>query len=186
MRVLYFSPRDCWPITTGARLRDFHLAQQLALKATLTYIGFITGEPKRERLEPLANSEVVLIPREPGYAPLNLVRGLLGPTPISVLNYTSAAMMAELERLLREEAFDAIQIEGVHLFAYVKRIRELAPRARLICDWHNIESELARSLRRKCTECRTTVLCAPNHRPAAAVGRSTAGFVRCPYGLQRT
>ena len=142
MRVLYFSPRDCWPVTTGARLRDFHLARQLALKATLTYIGFVTGEAKRERLEPLANSEVVLIPRHPGYAPLNLMRGLLGPTPISVLNYTSAAMMAELERLLRDQAFDAIQIEGVHLFAYVKQIRELAPRARLICDWHNIESEL--------------------------------------------
>ena len=142
MRVLYFSPRDCWPVTTGARLRDFHLARQLALKATLTYIGFVTGEAKRERLEPLCNSEIVLVPRHPGYAPINLVRGLLGPTPISVLNYTSAAMMAELGRLLRDQTFDAVQIEGVHLFAYVNRIRDLAPRARLICDWHNIESEL--------------------------------------------
>jgi sugar transferase (PEP-CTERM/EpsH1 system associated) len=142
MRVLYFSPRDCWPVTTGARLRDFHLARQLASKATLTYIGFTTGETQHQRLEALYNSEVVLVCREPGYAPLNLMRGLLGPTPISVLNYTSAAMMAELERLLRDQTFDAIQIEGVHLFAYVQRLRELAPRARLLCDWHNIESEL--------------------------------------------
>jgi sugar transferase (PEP-CTERM/EpsH1 system associated) len=142
MRVLYFSPRDCWPITTGARLRDFHLARQLARNAAVTYIGFSNEDTRRERLEPLSNSEVVLVRRDARYAPANLLRGLLGPLPISVLNYTSAAMFAEIERLLREQAFDAIQVEGVHLFAYVRRIRELAPRARLICDWHNIESEL--------------------------------------------
>lgn len=142
MHVLYFSPRDCWPVTTGARLRDFHLARQLAEKAKLTYVGFINGPTQRHLLEPLHNSEVVLVQREPGYAPLNLLRGLIGPTPISVLNYTSHAMMDELERLLRNQTFDAIQIEGVHLFAYLKRLRDLAPHARIISDWHNIESEL--------------------------------------------
>jgi sugar transferase (PEP-CTERM/EpsH1 system associated) len=148
MRVLYFSPRDCWPVTTGARVRDFHLARQLAAKGKLTYIGFTSGEGRpagnvwRERLEPLGNSEVILVRRDAAYSKVNLVRGLLGPTPISVLNYSSPVMLAELERLLTAETFDAIQIEGVHLFAYVKRIRELAPHARLISDWHNIESEL--------------------------------------------
>ena len=142
MRVLYFSPRDCWPVTTGARVRDFHLASQLASNATLVYLGFVTGEERRERLEPLRNSEVVLVRRSGGYAPVHLVRGLVGPHPITVLNYTSPRMMVALEQLLRGEAFDVIQIEGVHLFAYVRRIRELAPRARLISDWHNIESEL--------------------------------------------
>lgn len=153
MRVLYFSPRDCWPITSGARLRDFHLARQLALKGPLTYIGFTGGEGRppgtvwRDRVDAAspfcANSfEAILVRRASSYAPLNLVRGWLGPTPIGVLNYTSATMMNEIERLLREQSFDAIQIEGVHLFAYVRRIRRLAPRARLISDWHNIESEL--------------------------------------------
>ena len=148
MRVLYFSPRDCWPVTTGARVRDFHLARQLAAQGKLTYLGFTSvderssGNVWRERLESLGNSDVVLVRRDSAYSPLNILRGWLGPTPISVLNYSSPTMMAELERLLREQTFDAIQIEGVHLFAYVKRIRELAPRARLISDWHNIESEL--------------------------------------------
>ena len=30
----------------------------------------------------------------------------------------------------------------MHLVLYAKRIRQLCPRARLICDWHNIESEI--------------------------------------------
>ncbi len=144
MRLLYFSPRDCWPVTTGARLRDFHLACQLAKHATITYLGFGTGlnSIRRERLEPLENSEVVLVPRNGGYAPLDLVRGFIGPEPISVLNYRTPAMLAELERLLRESPFDAIQIEGVHLAAYLDPIRRLAPKTRLVSDWHNIESEL--------------------------------------------
>jgi glycosyltransferase involved in cell wall biosynthesis len=112
------------------------------VKAELTYLGFTSGEPKRERLEPLEGSNVILVRREAGYAPANLLRGMLGPTPISVLNYTSAAMVKELERLLRARDFDAVQIEGVHLFAYLNQIRTLAPRARIVCDWHNIESEL--------------------------------------------
>lgn len=148
MRVLYFSPRECWPANTGARLRDFHLARQLARKATLTYLGFTSGEGRpagtvwREPPQPPGNFETVLVRRNPGYAPANLLRGLLGPTPITVLNYTSRPMLDELERLLTHETFDAIQIEGVHLFSYVGRIRELAPGARLISDWHNLESEL--------------------------------------------
>lgn len=144
MRVLYFSPRDCWPVTTGARLRDFHLARELTRGGTVTYLGFSSqSEPvRRERLDSLANAEVVLVQRDGGYSAFDLLRGLAGPTPVSVLNYTSRAMMAELERLLAAETFDVIQIEGVHLFSYVQRIRQLAPRSRLIADWHNIESEL--------------------------------------------
>jgi sugar transferase (PEP-CTERM/EpsH1 system associated) len=129
---------------TGARLRDFHLARELTRLGTLTYVGFSSQpEPvRRERLEPLANADVILVRRDGGYRAFDLLRGLAGPKPISVLNYTSRAMIAELERLLAAESFDVIQIEGVHLFSYVQRIRQLAPRSRLVADWHNVESEL--------------------------------------------
>ena len=43
MRVLYVSPRICWPLISGAHLRDFYLARQLSRKATLTYIGLDAG-----------------------------------------------------------------------------------------------------------------------------------------------
>ena len=100
------------------------------------------GTVSRDCLEPLGNAEILRIRRDPGYRPANLVRGLIGPIPLNVLNFTSAAVMAELERILHHQTFDAIQIEGVHLIAYAKRIRQLAPHARLICDWHNVESEI--------------------------------------------
>ena len=72
----------------------------------------------------------------------NIVRGLIGPTPLNVLNFTSARVIAEVDRLLREQTFDTIQIESMHLIAYARRARQIAPQARVILDWHNIESEI--------------------------------------------
>jgi glycosyltransferase involved in cell wall biosynthesis len=45
---------------------------------------------------------------------------------------------------VRSGNFDSIQIEGVHLLTYLPALRAAAPRARIISDWHNIESEILR------------------------------------------
>ena len=150
MRVLYLSTRFCWPITSGAHLRDFYLARQLAAKSTLTYLGLDremdgpVGSSRRERLEALPDSEMVRVRRQAGYGPIDLVRGILGPTPVSILNFTAPQIMDKIERVLREGRFDIIQFEGVHLLVYARRIRQIAANTPLICDWHNIESEIQR------------------------------------------
>jgi len=147
MRVLYFSPRICWPTISGAHLRDFYFARQLAQKAQLTYIGLV-HEDSRAQAEQLRarlgspDAEVIAIRRDKSYKPVNIFRGLVGPTPLNVLNFTSAAVVAQLDRILGERSFDVAQIESMHLIAYALRIRELLPRTRLILDWHNIESEI--------------------------------------------
>ena len=147
MRVLYFSPRDCWPATTGARLRDFHFARELARESQLTYLGFSPSGSgcRRDRADTpggAGGAEVILVPRREGYSAKNLVAGLLGPVPVSVLNYWSPGMDAELKQLLASVRFDVVQMEGVHLFSYLKSLRAGPKAPRLICDWHNIESEL--------------------------------------------
>ena len=148
MRVLYFSPRICWPTISGAHLRDFYFARTLARNAQLTYVGLVNenadaqAEELRQRLEPQTGTKVYALRREAGYSKANIVRGLIGPTPLNVLNYTSSAVIAALDPILREGNFDAIQIESMHLIAYAQHIRQVAPRIRLILDWHNIESEI--------------------------------------------
>ncbi len=147
MRVLYFSPRICWPIISGAHLRDFYFARQLARNAQLTYIGLVNdddGETQAGLLRrQLGNdAQVLALRREAGYRPANIVRGFIGPTPLNVLNFTSARVISEVDRLLREQTFDTIQIESMHLIAYARRIRQLTPQTRVILDWHNIESEI--------------------------------------------
>jgi glycosyltransferase involved in cell wall biosynthesis len=83
-----------------------------------------------------------------------MVRGLIGRTPLPVLNYTTREMKEELRRLATENDFDAVQVEGIHLFRYLPIIRSASSRAVIVCDWHNIESELMRRYSEQATGAR--------------------------------
>src|ERR1700749_353967 len=98
MRVLYFSPRICWPTISGAHLRDFYFARTLAHNAQLTYVGLVNedasaaAEQLRQKLEPqngTNGTKVYALRRDAGYRLVNILRGIIGPTPLNVLNYTS-------------------------------------------------------------------------------------------------
>jgi len=143
MRILFFTPRQCWPPDTGAKLRDFYLVRELARRAEVTYLGFL--DPAAPAIDKDFDSQferVVMVARGTGYSPLTLVRGLLGPVPPNVLIYTSEGMRSHLSRLLRETAFDIIHVSGVHLAQYLPVIEKATSPAAIWVDWHNIESEL--------------------------------------------
>lgn len=151
LRVLYFAPRECWPTNTGAKLRNFHLARELARRASVTYLSFsdvsnrIDSRDGLEARSPLFADErgrTITVPYERGYTVSKIIRGLLGPTPLPVLNYTTPAMTRALERVLDEQSFDIVQVEGIHLFSYLPIIRAARSRPLVVCDWHNVESEL--------------------------------------------
>ena len=38
MRLLYFAPHQIWPLNTGARLRDYQLARQLAARSSVIFV----------------------------------------------------------------------------------------------------------------------------------------------------
>ncbi len=144
MRILYFSPRQCWPRDTGAKLRDYYLASQLAARCPVTYLGL--RDPSEAASEPpVAKAGFAAyhgVARESTYTVSKLVRGLIGPTPLTVLNYSSARVSRMLAEILQSGSFDAVQMEGVHLSAYLPVIRAAASRPVILSDWHNIESEI--------------------------------------------
>lgn len=141
MRVLHFAPRVCWPLDTGAKLRNYHLARVLSEQAKVTLLAFTDAEQSLEQLEEFYE-QVIAVPRDPGYTLSKIIRGTLGYTPLPVLNYTTDAMKHALEKVLRERNFDIVQVEGIHLMSYLPIIAAPHPRPLMICDWHNIESEL--------------------------------------------
>jgi len=144
MRILYFSPRQCWPRDTGAKLRDYYLASQLATRCPVTYLGL--RDPSEASSEPPAAESGFAgyhaVERESTYTPSKLLRGLIGPTPLTVLNYSSARVSRILAEILAAGSFDAVQMEGVHLSAYLPVMRAAASRPVILSDWHNIESEI--------------------------------------------
>jgi glycosyltransferase involved in cell wall biosynthesis len=157
-RILFFSPRECWPLNTGARLRDYHLARQLARQACVTYVGM--ADPGSASVDGPAQTDVgstiesglprpadifervVIVPRSQPYSLANLLRGFLGPVPFTVLNFTTSGVTAALQELSSKTKFDSIQMEGVHLLSYLPTLLTFRHRPPILCDWHNIESEI--------------------------------------------
>lgn len=146
--VLYFAPKECWPPSTGAQLRNFYLARELSRSAHLTYLGFADGKKELSDTTQVYGPElnergrIITVPLGRGYTPLKVMRGAVGRTPLPVLNYTTPQMTQLLEQLLREQDFAVIQVEGLHLAAYLPIIRAARNRPLVVCDWHNVESEL--------------------------------------------
>ncbi len=138
-------------MNNGARLRDYYLARELASRASVTYFGLkYPGEedsgPSAGDLAPPPDifERMLVIEKPRAYDPVNLLRGLIGPVPATVLNNMNSEIPETLAKFGREGAFDSIQMEGVHLAPYVRVARAFPQSPALICDWHNIESELMR------------------------------------------
>ena len=144
LRILYFSSRECWPLNTGARLRDFHLARELARRASVTYLGLRNPQDPPPIPPPAEAFSSSLVSKDAAYTPGKLLRGLVGPAPVNVLNCWTARAVAELRRLLDGQSFDTVQVEGVHLTPYLPHIRSSGSRPAIVGDWHNIESEIMR------------------------------------------
>ncbi len=171
IRLLHFVPRVPWPLNTGAKLRNYHLARELARRAHLTLLAFsenveragndskaqpptgsqpVSSNSRQDEspAEPLLASpesfydRVLTVGRDQGYTLSKIVRGAIGRTPLPVLNYTTPAMKEELARILDSQDFDIVQVESIHLAEYLPIIRAARRPPLIICDWHNIESEL--------------------------------------------
>lgn len=141
IRVLQFAPRACWPLDTGAKLRNYHLGRVLSEHAQIVLLSFMDDGQSLGNLESFYQ-KVVPVRRDPGYTAGKILRGALGRSPLPVLNYTTDAMKQTLARTLAEIEFDIVQVESIHLFAYLQIIHSARNRPLAVCDWHNIESEL--------------------------------------------
>ncbi len=139
MRVLFLSPRQSWPAVSGAKLRDYHFAKALGERTQLTYAYFSErgGEsPSPERF-PFCES-LIAIPAPEMYTPRKILRGMFGRWPLPVVNYTSPAMEDAICKTISASSFDLVHLDSLHMAAYVP----LLGGARVVYNWHNIESEL--------------------------------------------
>jgi glycosyltransferase involved in cell wall biosynthesis len=142
MRILFISPRQCWPLAGGGKIREYNFARSLGERSDLTYIFF--REPVFEAPAPADMPfcrQIIPVPAPRAYSIDRLLRGLTGPWPLPVLNYTTAEMKDAIRRAAAGGSFDAVHFDGTHLAAYAPLVRSLLPRAHICFNWHNIESE---------------------------------------------
>ena len=143
IRLLHLAPRFYGCPITGVELRNYHLGARLAKHMRVTHVGF--SRPEESPLTDTDNPRhrLISVPRPASYRLMDLLRGAVGPLPFSVLNYTRGEMADALARLLQEEWFDIVLLEGEQLGGYLPLLRRAMNRpSAIICDWHNIESEV--------------------------------------------
>lgn len=143
MKCLYFAAHPWWPVNSGARQRNYQLACQLAVRASVTFVELRNrGDSRQIHLQNSALTNIVTLNKDRKYTPSKLVRGLIGPAPVTVLNCWSAQAAIRLADVLKSQEFGIVCVSGTPLQAYLPIILNSPGRPALAIDWHNIESEL--------------------------------------------
>ncbi len=142
MRILFLSPRQCWPALSGAKLREYHFLRALGERGAVTYLYFADAG-----VAPLSNRElpfcrrIEALPKPQAYSPGKIARGLFGRWPLPLLNYYSGQMAQRVAAVTANEAFDLVHLDSIHMAPYVSQLK---PGTRVVYNWHNIESEAMR------------------------------------------
>ncbi len=147
MKILILTPQLPYPPQQGTSLRNFHIIRGLAERHELTLLSFLeenqTAEP--QAIAPLRalcqQIETVAVPRRS--LAVRLWQLVSSRLPDMAHRLHSPPFALALRRLLAENHFDVVQVEGIELARYMDAIR-IASETRLVFDNHNAETELQR------------------------------------------
>jgi polysaccharide biosynthesis protein PslH len=155
VRILFVATDFVWPPVRGGRVRTL---SQLRVLASLTEVERIRLFSLQE--EPVSSEDRSALEREvpklevltpvfhpihllahPRYLPrvawLRVARGV----PYVSAKWESPAVRGALEHELRGAVLDVVWLDGLGSARYLPLIRRLQPRARVVLDQHNVESE---------------------------------------------
>ncbi len=139
MQILLVTPQPPYPPAQGAAIRNWHLLQALAARHRVDLLAFGTGRPAPALCQ--IARRVLFVPPPPPRSPIaRLYTLLFSSDPDLLRRLDSAAFADALAALLRQERYDALQIEGLELWLLVERALARAPyRPALVLDCHNVE-----------------------------------------------
>lgn len=142
MKVLFLTPRVPYPLDGGTNLRNFRLLQSAAREHEVHLLSF------RER--PLLDAHhralravcrrVETRPAPPHPPLRRLARTLGAALPDMAYRRWSSEFAASLQKLLAEERYDIVQVEGIEMARYLP----LCVGARRVFSEHNVEYLLQR------------------------------------------
>ncbi|HZS10864.1 MAG TPA: glycosyltransferase [Nitrospirales bacterium] len=141
MRLLFITNNVPYPPTDGWKIRVWAILRRLAARHAVTVVTFMrtTEDPSAADQLRANGIKVEAVRRDPRYSAIKLMRGLVGRTAFSVLNYDDTRMHAMVRRVLADGQFDVVQAESVQMSPYC-----VGASAFRVLDLHNIESLLMR------------------------------------------
>lgn len=148
MHVLLLTPQLPYPPHQGTSLRNFHIIRGLAERHEITLLSFLEDNQSDEAAATrplrahLHHLETVPVPRRTTAARLKQL--LTTRRPDMERRLHSPAFNRKLRRLLEENQFDVVQIEGIELARAIEIVRAAGPGSKIVFDDHNAETELQR------------------------------------------
>ena len=155
MRILHLSADFLWPAGDGGRLRSIAQLRVLSSIPEVERIAMFClceeeiGADRRADLEREIPKLTVLDPvfhpvhlfRHRRYVPRVVLLRVLRGIPYLAGKWDSPAVARALRQQLAGREFDVVWINGLGMAYYLPLIRELVPRARVVLDQHNVESD---------------------------------------------
>jgi polysaccharide biosynthesis protein PslH len=146
MRLLFLTPQLPYPPHQGTTIRNYNILKQIAPRHDITLLSFGTKE-QLANAEPLCHicRQIEMAPYPTRSFKQRLVTTLSSPLPDMALRLESREMAERASKLVENERFDVIQIEGIEMARYVTRSRPPGRSTRIIFDDHNAEYVLQRT-----------------------------------------
>ena len=148
MNILLLTPQLPYPPHQGTSLRNFHIIRGLAERHPVSLLSFLESNQSMdaEKIRPLSTLcqiiEIVPVPqRSTGKRLQQLVTTR---RPDMAHRLFSPEFNGKLQKLLTENQFDIVQIEGIELARAIEIVRVASPRSKIVFDDHNAETELQR------------------------------------------
>lgn len=142
MRILFLSPRQCWPAKSGAKLREYHFLRALGEDSEVSYIYFQEPGSYPLTLADLPFCRTITgVAKPPTYSKRQMLEGAAGKWPLPILNYSSTAMKAAVEQTAAAGSYDLIHLDSIHMIRYGQQLAAKTGGVGLVYNWHNIESE---------------------------------------------
>lgn len=144
--ILFLTPQLPYPPLQGTSLRNWQILRSVAGSHDIALLSFAETMPAY--VAPQLASLCRVIETVPAPKPRDLSERLGqvvgGHEPDMAHRLSSDSFEKALERMLRSDPPDIVQVEGLELARYLPLIRRFARRSRVVLDAHNAETQLQR------------------------------------------
>lgn len=156
MRLLFLSSDFVLPADRGLRVRTLSQLRVLSGIDAVERISFLslTDSPVPPALVRSLEQQLPKVHAEPPIVQQARLRGhplaflrflwlrLRRDEPYLIAKFDSAAMRARVRQHLRDGQYDLVYLGYIGMVAYMADVRELAPRAGIILEQHNVEWQI--------------------------------------------
>jgi len=142
MKILFLTPQSPYPPRQGAALRNYHLLRHCATKHEVHLLTCLSPQnqhwPEPELLKICSRVEGFRQPERP--ARDRLLDTFRETRPDMALRLEQGGAHSVLQRMLDEESYDLVQVEGLEMAPYgLQVLGNSGDRPRVVFDAHNVE-----------------------------------------------